>query len=185
MESNPAIKANRLSMNRLGLWFFFLSEGFLFSALLVTRFYLLGVTRPPEINQLLGFGISALLLGSSLTAYRAEMFIASGMEARFRRNIFYSICLGSLFLVGVGIEWSEAFRYFPPGTVFGSVFVTLTGFHALHVLLGLAGLLFLIMPGQRGRFTPDNYLGAEGIIKFWHFVDVVWMFIFAALYLVN
>ena len=179
------ITTSRLSINRLGLWLFFLSESFLFLALLVTRFYLQGFSRPPEMNQPLGFGISIILLLSSLSAYRGETFIASGMEKQFRRNIIITLCLGGLFLVGVGIEWAEAFRYFPPSTVFGAVFFTMTGFHAFHVLLGLLALGILVLPGQRGRFTPDSYWGAEGIIKFWHFVDVVWMFIFPALYLVS
>jgi cytochrome c oxidase subunit III len=185
MDREIALKNERLSVNRIGLWLFFLSESFLFLALLVTRFYLQGVKRPPDVNQPLGFIISIVLLLSSLTAYRGEVFISGGMEKQFRRNIIYSICLGALFLVGVGIEWREAFIYFPPSTVFGTVFFTLTGFHAFHVILGLAALSFLVQPGQRGRFTPDNYWGAEGIIKFWHFVDVVWMFIFPTLYLVN
>lgn len=185
MNTDTAAKSNRLAINRLGLWLFFLSESFLFIALMVTRFYLQGVRRPPELNQPLGFAISILLLLSSLTAYHGEMFIASGMEKQFRRNIIFSLCLGSLFLVGVGIEWSEAFRFFPPHTSFGTIFFTLTGFHAFHVLLGLIALLMLVLPGQRGRFTPTSYWGAEGIIKFWHFVDVVWMFIFPTLYLVS
>ncbi len=185
MNRDTAFTSDRLSINRVGLWLFFLSESFLFIALLVTRFYLQGIRRPAEVNQPLGFAISILLLLSSLTAYRGEMFIANGMEKQFRRNIIFSLCLGSLFVVGVGIEWSEAFRFFPPSTIFGTIFFTLTGFHAFHVLLGLLGLLMLVMPGQKGRFTPANYWGAEGIIKFWHFVDVVWMFIFPTLYLVN
>ena len=102
-----------------------------------------------------------------------------------RRNIIFTLCFGSLFLVGVGVEWSEAFRFFPPSTAFGTIFFTLTGFHAFHVLIGLLALLMLVLPGQRGRFTPASYWGAEGIIKFWHFVDVVWMFIFPTLYLVS
>ena len=185
MDRAPSTTTDRLAINRLGLWLFFLSESFLFMALLVTRFYLQGVRRPAEVNQPLGFAISIVLLLSSLTAYRAETFIAHGMEKLFRRNVIFSLCLGSLFLVGVGVEWSGAFRSFPPGTVFGTVFFTLTGFHAFHVLLGLLALLTLVLPGQKGRFTPANYWGAEGIIKFWHFVDVVWMFIFPTLYLVS
>jgi cytochrome c oxidase subunit III len=183
LELAPA--ANRMAMNRIGLWLFFLSESFLFLALLVTRFYLQGFNRPAEISQPLGFGISVVLLMSSFTAYKAEMYIAQGKEKEFRRNIIFSLCFGSLFLVGVGIEWSEAFRYFPPSTPFGTIFFTLTGFHALHVVFGLLALSILVLPGQKGRFTPANYWGAEGIIKFWHFVDVVWMFIFPTLYLIG
>ena len=185
MQSESISRTDRLAVNRLGLWLFLLSESFLFIALLVMRFYLQGFNRPAEVNQPLGFGISVVLLLSSLAAYRAEMFISSGREKQFRRNIVFALCLGVLFLVGVGIEWTGAFRFFPPSTSYGTVFFTLTGFHGFHVLLGLIGLLILVMPGQRGRFTPNDYWGAEGIIKFWHFVDVVWMFIFPALYLIS
>jgi cytochrome c oxidase subunit 3 len=185
MDSELSLKSSRLTINRVGLWLFFLSESFLFIALLVTRFYLQGAHRPADLSQPLGFAISFVLLLSSLTAYRGETFISEGNEKLFRRNITFSICLGSLFLVGVGVEWSEAFRFFPPNTAFGTIFFTLTGFHAFHVLLVLLGLAILILPGQKGRFTPTNYWGAEGIIKFWHYVDVVWMFIFPTLYLVS
>jgi len=184
-ETNLIETRNRLDINRVGIWLFFLSESFLFVALLFARFYLDGAKRPAELNQPLGFAITFLLLLSSLTAYRGEMFVAAGKERKFRRSIMMSIVLGGLFLVGVGIEWAEAFRSFPPGTTFGTIFFTLTGFHAFHVLLGLLALLILVLPGQKGRFTPENYWGAEGIIKFWHFVDLVWMFIFPALYLVS
>ncbi|MBI4282909.1 MAG: heme-copper oxidase subunit III [Chloroflexi bacterium] len=177
--------ANRLAIKRLGLWLFLLSEGTLFLALLVIRFYLQGVHRPTELNQPLGFIISGILLLSSLTAYRAETAIACGEEKPFRRNILFTIGLGSLFLVGVGLEWAEGFRFFPPANGFGTVFFTLTGFHAFHVLTGLLALLTLVWPGQPGHFTPENYWAVEGIVKYWHFVDVAWLFIFPTLYLVS
>jgi len=180
-----AAEPNRLAINRLGLWLFFLSESFLFSALLVARYYLQGVSRPADLNQTLGFVISFILILSSLTAYRAETAVAHGAEEMFRRNILYTIVLGALFIAGVGIEWSEGFRHFPPQRGFGTIFFTLTGFHAFHVFTGILALIVLILPGQRGRFTPENHWGAEAIIKYWHFVDVVWVFIFPTLYLVS
>ena len=103
----------------------------------------------------------------------------------FRRNILYTIILGTLFIAGVGLEWSEGFKHFPPQRGFGTIFFTLTGFHAFHVLTGILALIVLILPGQRGRFTPESHWGAEAIIKYWHFVDVVWVFIFPTLYLVS
>lgn len=185
MNRELAEHSNRLAINRLGIWLFFLSESFLFLALLVTRFYLQGVKRPLDLNQSLGFAISFILILSSLTAYRGETAIAHGDEKLFRRNILFTIGLGLLFLVGVGVEWAEGFRLFPPQAGFGTIFFTLTGFHAFHVLTGLVALLTLVMPGQKGRFSPESHWGAEGIVKFWHFVDVVWVFIFPTLYLVS
>jgi cytochrome c oxidase subunit 3 len=176
---------NRLAINRIGLWLFILSESFLFIALIGSRFYLQGVQRPDELNQPLGLVISVILLLSSLTAYRGETAAIYGDRKRFRRNILFTIGLGGLFLVGVGIEWSEAFHFFPPSTGFGTVFFTLTGFHAFHVLTGLLALLILLLPGQGERLTRGNYWGVEAMVKYWHFVDVAWVFIYPTLYLVS
>jgi len=178
-------KEDRLALHRLGLWLFILSESFLFAALLTTRFYLQGVQRPPEVNQPLGLAISLILVLSSLTAYRGEMAAIYGDYRRFRRNILFTLGLGSLFLIGVGFEWSEAFRSFPPSTGFGTIFFTLTGFHAFHVLTGLLALLVVLLPGQKGRLASGNSWGVEAVVKYWHFVDVAWVFIFPTLYLVS
>ncbi len=174
----------RLYLNRLGLWLFILSESCLFAAFLWARFYLLGVERPPELNQALGLGISLLLLLSSLTAYRAETSIHYGSVSGLLRNTAATIGLGGLFLIGVGLEWTEALEYFPPSTLFGTVFFSLTGLHALHVLSGLGLLALVYWNGRQGRYGPGNAWAVEGAVKYWHFVDVAWVFIYPTLYLV-
>ena len=176
---------SQLYINRLGLWLFILSESVIFVALLFTRFYLLGVERAPEINQTIGLIITGLLLVSSLTAYRAEVYIAQGNRKAFMNNILATILLGIVFLIGVGIEWSEAFDHFPPGTLFGTVFFTMTGMHAFHVLTGLLLLGLLYLRGTQGAYSKNDYWGAEATIKYWHFVDIVWVFFYPALYLLS
>lgn len=177
---------DRLAINRIGLWLFLLSETFLFGALISSRYFLQGLHRPEEVNQPLGLAITVVLLLSSLSAYRAETAAAHGDMARFRRNMLLTIGMGALFLVGVGIEWWEAYRHFPPHTGYGSLFFTTTGIHATHVLTGLVllGLVYR-MGRQVGRFGPGNYWGVEGVVKYWHFVDVAWVFIYPTLYLVK
>lgn len=169
---------------RWGLWLFIVSESFLFSAFLTARFYMLGFFRPPELNQLLGLAITSVLLTSSLTAYRAESSIAFGDRPRFLRNTLATILLAALFLVGVAVEWREAFHFFPPQTRFGTAFFSLTGLHALHVLSGVVLLVFVHLHGRAGRYGPSDYWPVEGAVKYWHFVDVAWVFIYPALYLV-
>ena len=176
---------DRLAINRLGLWLFLLSESFLFAALLSSRYFLQGVQRPPEVNQPLGFAISIILLLSSLSAYSGEMSAAHGDQKGFRRNILFTISLGLLFLIGVGVEWAEAFHFFPPSTGFGTLFFTLTGVHAFHVLSGLIVLALVYGLGRNGRFREGSYWGVEGAVKYWHFVDVAWVFIYPTLYLVS
>ncbi|HXH08897.1 MAG TPA: cytochrome c oxidase subunit 3 [Alphaproteobacteria bacterium] len=176
---------SRLFINRLGLWLFIVSESFLFAALLASRYYLLGVYRPHELNQPLGLVISVVLLASSLSAYRAEMSAAYDDQRGLRSNLLATIGLGALFLVGVAIEWYEAFHYFPPDTAYGTIFFTLTGTHAFHVFSGMLVLLLVYLQARRGRFNAKNYWGVEGAVKYWHFVDVAWVFIYPTLYLVS
>ena len=71
-------EANRPAMNQLGLWLFFASETFLFAALATGRFYISGLDQPEHLNQLLGLGITSILLSSSILAYLAEAAIARG-----------------------------------------------------------------------------------------------------------
>jgi cytochrome c oxidase subunit 3 len=99
--------------------------------------------------------------------------------------MLYTIGLGILFLAGVGYEWAEALEHFPPSTGFGTVFFTLTGVHAFHVLTGLIVLGIVYYMGRDGRFTTGSYWGVEGSVKYWHFVDAAWVLIYPTLYLVS
>ncbi|MDQ7843558.1 MAG: cytochrome c oxidase subunit 3 [Armatimonadota bacterium] len=177
--------ARRLRTLRAGLWLFFVSESFLFAALISARYYLAGFARPAELNQALGLFITAVLLASSLFAYRAEASIICGDRRRFLANTLATVVLGALFLVGVGLEWAEAFVHFPPRDRFGTVFFTLTGTHGLHVLSGVLLLLGVYLHGRRGRYSPEEYWPVEAAVKYWHYVDVVWVFIYPTLYLVT
>ncbi len=176
---------SRLVINRVGLWLFLLSESFLFVAILTSRYYLQGLTVNEDVNQLLGLGITIVLLGSSLSAYRGEMCAAHGDTKGAARNLAITIGLGLLFVVGVGLEWREAFAHFPPNTAFGTLFFTMTGIHAFHVTTGLLALGVVYGMVRRRRFTAGNHWGVEGVVKYWHFVDVAWVFIYPTLYLVN
>jgi cytochrome c oxidase subunit 3 len=177
--------ADRLRRNRLGLWIFIASEAFLFSAAIAARFVVAGTSRPEDLNQLLGLVISAVLILSSLTAYRAETAMAHDDRTRFVRNCSLTILLGLVFMIGVVVEWSEGLRHFPPGTVYGSAFFTLIGMHAFHVFTGIVILAAVLRLGRRGAFGAGDSWPVEAAVKYWHFVDVAWVFIFPTLYLVS
>lgn len=174
----------QLETRRMGLWLFILSESFLFVALLSTRFYMQGVTRPEGLNQVLGLGATLLLLISSLTAYRAESHMSNGNRDGFLRNLLITIILGIAFVsIVIGIEWPEAAHFAPISSGFGTVFFVITGMHTFHVLTGLLVLAIVYFQGRKGRFSKEDYWGAEGAIIYWHFVDVVWVFVYPILYL--
>ena len=75
-------------------------------------------------------------------------------------------------MVGVVLEWREGLEFFPPNTLYGSVFFTLIGFHAFHVFSGVVALAALLWVGRDGRFGSRNAWPVEGVVKYWHFVDV-------------
>ncbi len=179
------LSARELHNGRLGLWLFIVSEAALFSAFISARYLNLGTARPEELNQGLGVAITGILLLSSLTAYRAETSIAHGDRSGFLRNTLWTLLLAGVFLVGVVIEWVEGFQFFPPSTRYGTSFFSLTGLHGLHVLSGAVLLAGVYLHGRRGRYGPGDYWPVEGVVKYWHFVDVAWVFIYPTLYLVG
>lgn len=174
---------NRMGINRAGLWLFFLSDAFLFGGLFATRFYISGTERPEELNQALGLIITVILLLSSVTAYLTEVAIARGNRAAFIWNLSLTIALGLIFVAGVGYEWSSA--EFGPEEKFGTAFFAMTGLHATHVITGLGALIVLFYLGLKGHFSRESHWGVEATIKYWHFVDVAWVFFYPALYLVS
>lgn len=183
-EQDHHARYDQITVDRLGFWLFLLSESMLFVGLLASRFYLQGTHRPESLSQLLGLAITSILLVSSLTAYQAEAAIAAGDQESFLRNTLWTILLGVAFTAGVAYEWSQAFLHFPPSTVFGTVFFSMTGMHALHVLSGIALLLLLYRNGRLGKYSATEHWAPEAIVKYWHMVDVVWVFFYVALYLV-
>ncbi|GAB4513154.1 MAG: cytochrome c oxidase subunit 3 [Anaerolineae bacterium] len=178
---------NRPAMNRLGLWLFILSESMIFLILLTARFYLFGTSRPEGLSQLLGLGVTVILLLSSLTAYLAESSIAHDDRESFLLYTLLTIILGTMFLAGVvGLEWPQAIHEgIVPQRGFGIAYFSMTGMHAFHVLTGVLLLLVIYWNGARGGFSAEKHWGVEATVKYWHFVDVVWVFFYPALYLLS
>lgn len=196
-HAHEAPYEERVKANRLGLWLFCFSELFLFGALLAARFVLWGNTRP-ELSQEVGLAASAVLLLSSYFVYRGETGARFGDWKRFQRSTLIGAMLGLLFLVMVVVfEWNvfglegsiggiEIFGHLSTQDgVYGGVFYAMTGMHALHVISGVALLLIVYFNGRRGRFTVQEHWGVEGTAIYWHYVDVIWMFFYPALYLIG
>ena len=187
----------QLRSNRLGLWLFCFSDVFLFAGLLIARFYLWGVTRP-ALSQVLGLITTSVLLLSSFFMNRAEVAIAHDDRPTFLRGMLLTALLGTLFFIGVVVlEWNifglqgelfgvELFGHLKPGDgVFGAVFFGMTGMHALHVVSGILLILVVWNNGRKGHFSAERHWGVEATAIYWHFVDVVWVFFYPALYLIG
>lgn len=170
--------------NRIGLWLFILSDAFMFGGLLVMRFYLLRDHRP-HLEQTLGLIVTAVLLTSSFFMNRAEMQISLGNRRGFVINTLITMLLGIVFLIGVvGFEWRLApFR--PWDGPSGAAFYMMTGVHAFHVLTGVIFLAIVLRNGLKGLYSAERHWPVEACANYWHFVDVVWIFFYPALYLIG
>jgi len=187
----------QLKNNRLGLWLFFVSEIFLFGALLVARFVLWGNARPP-LSQEVGLMATLTLLVSSFFVYRGETAMEYGDRKKFQINYIIAALLGTLFLIGVVIfEWNifglqaelfgiELFGHLKIADgVESGIFFAMTGWHALHVLSGIFLLLVVWNRGRKGGYSSERHWGVEATAIYWHYIDVVWVFYYPALYLMG
>lgn len=183
ITASPEDYQFQLRNNRLGLWLFFISEAFMFVGLFVARFYLWGNTRP-ELDQNLGLLITVVLLISSFSMNRAEMAIAHNDRRQFLTFLLITAVLGIAFLIGVvGFEWTGHIR--PSDGAFGAILYGMTGMHALHVLSGILFILIVWYNGLKGGYSAEQHWGVEACAIWWHYVDLVWVFFYPAIYLMG
>jgi len=173
--------------SRLGLWLFLLSDAFVFAGLMTVRVNLLGMTRP-DLSQDLGLLVTAVLLISSFFMNRGETAMAHGDKKGFMVNTSITFVLGLAFLIGVvAVEWPQAASHgiTPASGTAGAVFYMMTGMHAFHVLTGLIFLLVVLNNGRKNLYSAEKHWGVEACAVYWHFVDLVWIFFYPALYLIG
>jgi len=185
-EDDESSYAYKSGTNRIGLWLFLVSDSFVFGGLMVMRLNLLGLTRP-NLNQVLGLTVTAVLLISSFFMNRGETLLTNGDRKGFITNTIVTFVLGLGFLIGVVfVEWPNAINegITPSSGTAGAAFFMMTGMHAFHVLTGLIFLLIVLVNGRRGLYDEKHY-PVEAAAVYWHFVDVVWIFFYPALYLIG
>jgi len=186
-EGDEHSYAYKTGSNRLGLWLFILSDSFVFGGLLVSRFNLLGLTRP-HLDQMLGLIVTAVLLVSSFFMNRAETSMAHGDSKGFLIGTSLTLILGIGFLLGVvAVEWPQAIHegITPSSGAAGAIFFMMTGMHAFHVLTGVIFLIIVLRNGARGLYSAEKHWAVEAAAVYWHFVDVVWIIFYPALYLMG
>ncbi|MEO1042928.1 MAG: cytochrome c oxidase subunit 3 [Pseudomonadota bacterium] len=130
-----------------------------------------------------------ILLLSGTTVTWAHHALQVGDRPGFKWGMIVTVGLGAIFSVFQGIEYYEALAgglfTFNNSTIYGSSFFMATGFHGFHVLVGTIFLFVCLIRGLRGQFTRQRHFGFEAAAWYWHFVDVVWLFLFAAIYVLG
>jgi len=152
-----------------------------------------------RLDMVLGGTNTAVLLSSSLTMALAVHSSQKGNSRKLVGFLLFTMLLGSVFL---GIKFFEYFQKFEehlvPGIgfafsgpnarhaeLFFSFYFTMTGMHALHMIIGICLMAILVVLALRRRFSPSYYTPVEVAGLYWHFVDIVWVFLFPLLYLVD
>ncbi|HKT40560.1 MAG TPA: cytochrome c oxidase subunit 3 [Ktedonobacterales bacterium] len=175
-----------------GMVFFLASEAIFFANLIASYLYLriratgMGEPWPPK-GATLEVGLilinTIILLSSSFPMHFAARAIARGNRRGLTIGLILTVILGSIFLSIQAWEYTHA-DFTPSTGVFGSTFYTLTGFHGAHVTAGVLFLLICFFRSLRGDFTKDRHFAVSAAEMYWHFVDVVWVFLFLLLYII-
>lgn len=181
-----------MEKNKLGMLLFIFSEAVFFILLILAFVYFHGQTviGPGTVSTLdpLRTGLFSLFLfSSSFTVWRAGKAFSNHQQNRSKVWLLLTILLGATFLFGQSLEWSHLFSLGAgvSANLFGTTFFTLTGFHGLHVFIGLVMLAVLLGLAQRGDYKEGTGPSVEVISLYWHFVDIVWVFIFTIVYLLT
>lgn len=123
-----------------------------------------------------------VLLLSGTTVTWAHHCLLEGDQKNLVRGLGITIILGLMFLCGQGWEYTHSPFPFYHGGIFASSFFIATGFHGVHVIIGTIFLIVCFFRAKRGQFTPERHFGFEAAAWYWHFVDVVWLFLFVCIY---
>jgi len=175
---------------KLGIWLFLASEVMLFGALFSTYIILrTGAVEWPfgELNVWLGMANTFILIGSSVTMVMAWASLKLNDFGKHRLYLIGTFVLAGIFLVNKYFEYADHVTRgeLPSHSTFLAVYYTMTGLHGLHIVGGMVVMAYLLGPGAKmWKTRPDqfsNRIEATGL--YWHFVDLVWIFLFPVLYL--
>lgn len=189
----------------LGMWIFLATEvmffGGLFAGYTIYRsLYLPGFEAGSHhLNVTIGAINTAVLICSSLTMAMAVRAAQLGKRSALVAFLVSTIALGLAFvLIKLTLEWRQDYleglapglnfdtlRYSKPVELFFCFYFIMTGIHALHMIIGVGVLAVLVVQGWKGHFGPDRFNAVETAGLYWHFVDIIWIFLFPLLYLIG
>ena len=176
---------------RWGMIAFLGSELATFGALFSYYFYFragakwgLPETTPELVNSLI-LANTAVLIASSFTLHWAHVALRGGDRTNFLRGMGLTLLLGVVFLGGQALEYFEfigSYGFTWTEGVYASAFFGLTGLHGLHVMLGVVFLGIVFIRGLYGQYSAERHLSVSTASMYWHFVDIVWVFLVVVLY---
>lgn len=175
---------------KYGVWLFIASEVMFFTALIGMFIAYRGRPGSEVYKQVLNVPVTAVATFLLLTSSLAVVLAIASIQRGSKRGLISWLAVVALLGAGfIGIQFTEYYGLYNEhsftlsGSIFGSTFFTLTGFHGLHVIIGILWCLGALVRALRGGFTVKNYQAVELFGLYWHFVDVVWIILFTLIYL--
>jgi cytochrome c oxidase subunit 3 len=202
-------EAQQKDASQLGMWIFLITEimffGGMFAVYTVYRNWYPEVfaIASSSLNAVIGAINTGVLLLSSFTMVMAVRAGQLGQQKMIVMFLILTLFFGGVFLGVKAYEWNEKFEeHHIPGQaafhldgvkpyqqghaqLFFSIYFAMTGLHALHMVIGVGILLTLIAQANKGRFSASYYTPVDVAGLYWHFVDVIWIFLFPLLYLID
>jgi len=195
--------AQQLEASVLGMWVFLVTEVMFFGGLFMA--YILYRNLYPaawlagshELNEVLGGANTVVLIVSSLTMALAVRAAQVGSRIGQIVNLILTLIFGTTFLVIKYFEYAAKFEHHlvpgahfdptrdPAQQLYFSLYFMMTGIHALHMVVGIGILLIMLRKAWKGHFSAEYYAPVEVSGLYWHFVDIVWIFLFPLLYLIG
>ena len=183
-----ANRSSRVEPATLGMLLFIASEVMLFGSFFTAYFFVRVVDHAPawppagfELPVFVAGVNTAILVTSSFTMHWALQAIKRGNRAGLQAGLVLTLALGVTFLLTQAREYSRV-GFAPHDEAFGTIFYGLTGLHGAHVFVGLSLLTMATIRAFRGHFTAEHHHGVEIPGIYWHFVDVMWIVVYATIY---
>jgi cytochrome c oxidase subunit III len=183
-----AHRSSRVEPPVLGMLLFIISEVMIFGAFFTAYFFIRVVTHDPwpapgtKIPEAATGVNTAILLVSSLTIHWALVSIKKGNRFGLKAGMVLTFLLGLTFLFLQVNEYIHL-GWAPHDSAQATIFYSLTGLHGAHVFVGLCALLIVSIRSFRGHYSPEHHQGMEVPGIYWHFVDGMWIIVYAALYI--
>lgn len=188
---------------KMGMWIFLFTELLLFGGLFLiysvyrSKYTMNFHASAAELDIVLGTLNTVILLTSSMTMALSISAIKRGNIGLSSLCQIITVALGLIFLVNKYIEWSAHIHrgIYPDSPallgmqrgeiIFFSLYYVMTGIHGLHVLVGVGVISFMVALTFRGTVGPDDFVKLENTGLYWHFVDIVWIYLFPLFYLIT
>jgi cytochrome c oxidase subunit 3 len=184
-----AHRSSRVEPQLLGMLLFIISEVMVFGAFFTAYFFIRvaqgdpwpapGTHLPLEVA-----GVNtAILVSSSFTLHWAEQALKKGNHFGLKAGMLTTFLLGCAFLF-IQINEYANIGFAPQDTAQATIFYSLTGLHGAHVFIGLVLLLIVTIRAFRGHYSPEEHRGVEIPGIYWHFVDIMWIVVYATVYVI-